>query len=101
MQVGRFRGQIDVEDTPFWVVSYDAADGCIELTDRTREPLDPDTLAPDPDGALRCRVKQGRFPARFQHAAQALLLHAVEIEDGEPRIRAGDRRLPARGLADF
>lgn len=97
VQVGHFRGQIDVEDVPFWVVAYDTESGLIQLTDRSREPLDAASLAPDPDGALRCRVK-GRFPARFTHAGQAHLLDAVEFRDEIPHVRAAGRWLRAPGL---
>jgi hypothetical protein len=98
VQIGHFRGEIDVEDVPFWVVAYDEASGEIELTDRSAEPLDASSLAPDPDGALRCQVKR-RFPARFTHAAQAHLLDAVDTREAVPRIRAGSRLWPAPGLA--
>jgi hypothetical protein len=97
VQVGRFRGQIDVEDVPYWVVAYDAPRGTVELTDSSEEPLDAASLQVDSDGAFRCRVK-GRFPARFTHAGQAHLLDAVETAEAVPLIRAGDRLLPAPGL---
>jgi hypothetical protein len=98
VQVGRYRGQIDVEDTPFWVVAYDEKAGTVQLTDGTWEPIMPESLSVDPDGVLRCRVK-GRFPARFTHAGQALLLEHLE-EAGEGWVlRAGARALPVPGLA--
>ncbi len=92
VQLGRFRGQIEVEDTPYFVVAYDPDLGTIDLSDGTREPLAPDTLRVDPDEALRCRVK-GRFQARFTHAGQAHLLDAVETRGGRLVLRAGSRWL--------
>lgn len=89
VQVGPYRGQIEVEDTPFWVVAYDAESGEIQLTDGSSEPLDVQTLSADPDEVLRCRVK-GRFPARFTHAGQAHLLDALELRGGTPGLRVGD-----------
>ncbi len=99
VQVGRFRGQIEVEDTPWWVVGYDPELGEIELTDRTREPLLAETLAADPDGVLRCTVKQ-RFAARFTRAGQAALAAALEETPHGWTLRAGAQRLqvPAAAL---
>ena len=97
VQLGRFRGWLDVEDTAFFVDGYDAATGELELSDRTRESLDAATLVADTDDALRCTVK-GRFPARFTRAAQAELLAAVEVRGDEVWVRAGEALRPARGL---
>ena len=98
VQVGHFRGQIEVEDTPWWVVSYDPASGEIELTDRTREPLQADSLRADPDGVLRCTVKQ-RFSARFTRAGQAALGDALEETRNGWALRAGSRYLPIPSAA--
>lgn len=89
-RLGRFRGQIEVEDTPFFVVAYDPETGEVDLSDRTSEPLRVETLSLDPDGVLRCRVK-GAFPARFSRTGQAHLLAHVETRDGGLSLRlAGD-----------
>jgi hypothetical protein len=97
VQLGRFRGWLDVEDTAFFVDSYEAASGEIALSDRTREPLDAESLAADADDALRCTVK-GRFPARFTHSAQAELLAAIELDGGGVFVRAGRERRHAPRL---
>jgi hypothetical protein len=97
VQVGRFRGQIEVEDTPFWVTAYDGETGTVQLTDGTEEPLEPESLSMDEDGVLRCRVK-GRFPARFTHAGQAHLLDHLEPEGEGWVLRASGRRVPVPGL---
>lgn len=94
VQLGRFRGRIDVEDTPFWAVAYDPDTGELELTDGSAEPVAAHTLRLDPDGALRCAVKRGRFPARFTRAGQSHLLHAIDRVDGALRLRAGRELLP-------
>ena len=98
VQIDRFRGWLEVEDTAFFVDGYDAATGEVELSDGTREPLDASTLTSDPDEAFRCSVK-GRFPARFTHAAQEHLLAAIEVEGDLLFIRAGAARVrfPSRG----
>jgi hypothetical protein len=92
VQLGRFRGQIEVEEAAFAVRDFDAARGEVALSDGSREPLDPATLALSArDGALLCRVKRGLaaggLPARFRHAAQAALLLSVEETPAGPRLR--------------
>jgi len=88
VQIGRFRGAIEVEDVPWWVVSFDADSGLLATTDGAREPLDPASLTADGDLVMRCRVK-GRFAARFTRGAQAELLahvrdagRGIEVEIG-------------------
>lgn len=93
VQVGRFRGQIDVEDAPYFVRAFDAATGHVELSDMSAEPLREDTLEEDPAGVLYCQVK-GECLARFTHAAQAHLLAAVSIDDGSAFIAVCGRRVP-------
>lgn len=93
VQVGRFRGQIELEEAGFFVRDLDLARGTIALSDRTEERLDPTTLRPsalDPD-ALLCSVKRalvaGGLPARFERGAQAELLLAVEETPRGPALR--------------
>jgi len=82
---------VTVEDTPFLVTDVrretDLESGhdalYIRLNDETTEQLDPSTLWIRPDNAPCCRVKQGRFPARFTRPAYYRLAeHVVEHEDG-------------------
>ena len=98
VQVGRFRGRIDVEDTPFWITAFDCEVGTILLTDGTTEPLSPETLTLDPDGVLRCVVKKARFPARFTRAGQAHLLDALERSRGGWMLRIGACAVAVPGL---
>jgi hypothetical protein len=102
VQLGRFRGQIEIEEAGFFVREVDLATGRIVLSDGTRERLDPASLRLSPhDGALLCTVKRrlvpAGLPARFTHASQAELLGAVEESGAGPRLRLGGRRhlLPA------
>jgi len=98
VQLGRYRGQIEVEEAAFFVRAFDADGGWIALSDGSREPLDTASLAVSPrDGALLCRVKRdltdAGLLARFRHAAQAELLHAVEETPEGPALRlAGSLR---------
>jgi hypothetical protein len=99
VQVGRFRGRIEVEEAAFFVRSYEPERGTIVLSDRTREVLEPASLrSSSADGALLCSVKRGLaprgLPARFTHAAQAELLGAVEEGASGPLLRVGARRVP-------
>jgi hypothetical protein len=101
VQLGRFRGQIEVEEAGFFVRTFDPATGMLSLSDASQEPLAPETLRVSPrDGALLCRVKSelapGGLAARFTHAAQAHLLSAVDERAGQARLRLAGRevRLP-------
>jgi hypothetical protein len=93
VQIGRFRGLIDVEEAGFFVRGLDAERGTIELSDGSVEGLDVASLRPsERDGALLCQVKcdlapEG-LPARFSHAAQAEFMNAVS-EDGKFVVLGG------------
>ena len=97
VELGRFRGWLDVEDTAYFAIAYDGGTGEIELSDRTRERLAVDTLSVDADDVLRCTVK-GRFDARFTRGAQAHLLDAIELGGDGIVVCAGSARLRAPGL---
>jgi hypothetical protein len=90
-----FRGEVVVEEAGFFVRSFEPGSGRMLLSDRSEEILDPGTLASSPrDGAMLCRVKADLVPggllARFGHAAQAELLHAVEEGADGAGLRIGD-----------
>ena len=97
VQLQHFRGQIEVEEAPFFVRMLDIETGEIELSDRTRESLDVSSLVPSPrDGALLCRVKRDLLAdgilARFSHAAQAEFMNAVEFAETGLELRWKGRR---------
>jgi hypothetical protein len=99
VQLGRFRGQIEVEEAAFFVRLFDPDRAEIALSDGTRERLDPTSLALSAhDGALLCRVKRdvvrGGLLARFLHAAQSELLCAVEETSAGPQLRMGGAMHP-------
>jgi len=103
VQLGRFRGQIEVEEAAFFVREVDLERGAVCLSDGSREPLDPASLRLSPiDGALLCDVKCELAPgiaARFTRAAQAELLLGVEEAPGGPALRLAGvlRPLPPLG----
>ena len=77
-----------VEDAPFQVVSLvfsgdgaasDAVD--LELSDGTREPLQPERLYLGEQGALYATVKHGAFEARFSRGAQLSLAPLLREDD--------------------
>jgi len=92
VQVGRFRGEIEVEEAGFFVRDVDLARGEVALSDGSRERFDLVSLRVSGlDGAYLCTVKRelapGGLPARFTHAAQAELLSAVDETAEGPVIR--------------
>jgi hypothetical protein len=88
VQLGHFRGQIEIEEAAFFVRSFDAESGIIGLSDGSSETIEVTSLRVSPrDGALLCRVKRPLcaegLPARFFQAAQAeLFQHAIETPEG-------------------
>jgi hypothetical protein len=96
VQVGRFRGGIEVEEAGFFVRAVDVPGGRVALSDGSTEALDPATLRVSPrDGALLCTVRRDGVPAglaaRFCHSAQAELLLAAEETERGPALRVGGR----------
>ena len=103
VQLGRFRGQIEVEEAAFFVRAFDPEGATVHLSDGTRERLDPSTLRKsEHDDGLLCDVKRdlapSGLPARFTFAAQADLLMAVESEEGPPALRLEGRLIPLPDL---
>jgi len=95
VQVGRFRGLVEIEEAGFFVRSLDVEQGSVALSDGSSEPLEVGSLHTSPrDGALLCSVKRALrpagVPARFSHSAQADFMNAMD-ESGE-WIRLGGRR---------
>ncbi len=95
IRIGAVRVPVEVEDTPYAVIRFEPDGGgfAVTLNDMTREALDPATLRLTQDEAPYCRVKGGRFDARFSRAAAYQLLERVEAGDGGRGaiLRAGGR----------
>ncbi len=103
VQLGRFRGQIEVEETAFFVRAFEPEGAILHLSDGACERLDPATLRRSSfDDGLLCDVKRNLvptgLPARFTFAAQADLLMAVEAEEGPPALRLDGRLVPLPDL---
>lgn len=105
VQLGRFRGEVEVEEAGYFVRRVDLAHGTLALSDGSEEALDPGSLRPsalDRD-ALLCTVKRALvaagLPARFERGAQAELLLAVEEGPEGLFLRLDGRAHALRGLA--
>jgi hypothetical protein len=103
VQIGRFRGEIEVEEAGFFVREFDAEAGSVRLSDGSSEPLDASSLRlSDRDGALLCSVKRDLapdgLPARFHHGAQSDLLLAIEETPDGMVLRMAGRGHPLPDL---
>ncbi len=98
LQLGPVRVPVEVEDAPFVVVRFEAeGEGfAIWLNDGSREALDPASLALRQGDVPYCRVKDGRFEARFSRAAAWQLLQRVDTPPGggPPTLVDSGRRYP-------
>jgi hypothetical protein len=90
IQLGSQKCYVDVEDTAFvvWRVRLESRElgrehFLVWLSDHTQETLNLDTLYVGEENVLYCRVKDGKFPARFRRAAYYQLAEHVREERGE------------------
>ncbi|MGH0035166.1 MAG: hypothetical protein ACQGVK_09050 [Myxococcota bacterium] len=103
VRLGRFRGQIEVEEAGFFVRSVDLERGRVALSDRQTDVLEVASLRESSiDGAWLCTVKRdlapGGLTARFTHSAQAELMNAVEERDGRLGLELAGRWVPLPDL---
>ncbi len=95
LQIGPVRVPVEVEGAPFAIVRFETdGDGfALWLNDGSREPLDPGSLRLREEDVPYCRVKGGRFEARFSRAAAWQLLQHVEAQPGggPPTLSVGGR----------
>ena len=102
LQIGPVRVAVEVDDAPFVVVRAER-DGdrlMLTLNDLAREALAPGTLRFGVDGVPYCRVKDGRFEARWSRAATYQLLQHVQSDEhgSTPTLHVGTRRHPLPDL---
>jgi len=100
------RCYVEVEDTPFVVrgIEYQAHSEDHEdrfmlfLSDDTQEQLKPDTLYVGKENVLYCKVKDGRFPARFLRPAYYQMARYILEENGQFFISLNGRKyvIPCR-----
>jgi uncharacterized protein len=84
IEIGQQRYPVNVEDTAYvvWAIHRDIAGECINvlLSDYSLEPLDPATLRIGKECIPYCRVKDGRFNARFSRAGYYQLAEHIEYD---------------------
>ncbi len=101
VRIGRESAYVELEAAPYAVRGVLPGPGgtpSLLLSDGSREPLDPATLAVGTDGVLRCEVKGGHA-ARFTRAAQVTLGLALEERppgSGRYELELGGVRHPVR-----
>jgi len=86
---------VDVADTFFvvWRVAADESGALIlTLNDGRSEPLMPDTLEMGDNNVIYCRVKDGRFPARFARKAYYQLAEKLVQEGDRFFLEQGGQR---------
>lgn len=94
LRIGREQCPVEVEDVPFVVKTLEfllAEGGELKaiglfLNDETREELHPETLRIGPDHVLYCRVRAGKFEARFSRGAYQLLFPYIRHDEEEDRF---------------
>jgi hypothetical protein len=95
LQIGPVRVPVEVEDAPFAVVRFEAEGNgfALWLNDGSREALEPGSLRLREGDVPYCRVKGGRFDARFSRAAAWQLLQRVKEQPGggPPTLAVGGR----------
>ena len=102
LQAGPWRIPVQVDDTPFVVVSTRAGSRpdsiAAHLSDGSQEPLDVESIVLDRHGTPYCRVKGGSFRARLSVAAWLQLAEKIEPDpaSGAPVLVLGGRRIVLR-----
>lgn len=91
IEIGKQRCPVDVEDTAYvvWTLRWAGADAAedsalLHLSDGSTEKMDPGTLHIEKDHIPYCRIKDGRFKARFSRPAYYELaerLHYDPVKD--------------------
>jgi hypothetical protein len=94
LRIGREQCPVEVEDAPFVVKTLDfvLSDGgelksiWLTLNDETREQLNQATLRIGAKNVPYCRVRSGRFEARFSRGAYQLLLPYIQQDEKANRF---------------
>ncbi len=106
LRIGREEWPVEIEDAPYVVKSVDFKTGPgdiqdvdLLLNDETREALVPETLRIGSANVPYCRVRAGRFDARFSRNAYQLLLPHIHHDEktGNFFLIIEGREYPLRG----
>ena len=95
------RCYVEVEDTAFVVRQVDFVGGngspqkaIIHLSDGTKEELVPETLSVGDEDVLYCKVKGGKFPARFLRPAYYQLAEHIIEDNGQFHLLLAGKKYP-------
>jgi len=81
------RCYLEVEDTPFVVMRVDKTHTfLITLNDETKEELDLNTLWVGDENVLYCKIREGKFEARFSRPAYYQLANYVEFDESQEKF---------------
>lgn len=88
--------ELEVEDTFFTVRRADLAGEALRvvLNDDSQEKIDPAGVWLGDNEMFYCRVKEGRFPARFSRPAYYQLAQCLEPKEDRYVLRVGGREYP-------
>ncbi len=81
------RCYLEVEDTPFVVMRVDKNQTfTITLSDETQEGLDMNTLWVGDENVLYCKIREGKFKARFSRPAYYQLADYIEFDESQEKF---------------
>jgi len=92
LELGTDRASVDIEDTPWVIISVDGSPALgfeIVLNDETREPLDLGTLCVGPGDVLYAESRRGHRIRFLRRAYYHLMAHATPTADGGCRLHSG------------
>ena len=103
VEVGRFKGEIEVEEAAFFVRSVDLLKGKLRISDGTTVEFDASSLHWSKfDGARLCRIErsgsQRSVLARFDHSAHSELLLSINEREEMLTLRVGGTLIVLGGL---
>ena len=83
LEIGKGRATVEVEDTPFFVLSFDTSTlpWILNLSGETRHPLLPESLFIGNENQIYCLINNGQDRARFSRSAHQTLLHYAVSDD--------------------
>jgi len=104
---GKSSARVKVEETPFFVeaIREEKKAGkttgiLLIINDDTIEKLDPSTLKIKKDNSIICKIKNGRFKAKFTLSAYWQLIEHVIEEEGKFYLKLGDKKWPLEAESD-
>jgi len=85
---------VEVEDTAFFIQRVDKENNgfLLYLNDDTKEYLNPKTLYIGKNNILYCKVKNGRFPAKFTRSAYYQIAEYIEEENSRYFLIVNDKK---------